>query len=297
MRSWIVNLFTRDSLMERGTQHPFTLMLLLTMAIAQSTIYVAEFSNIPLSHMVAFDARMIHVPSFFFPITHYAPLVSGGPEFGAGFSPLDFSASLVLWLLCGVALLSGGPVVESYLGTLKTSVAFVASCGLHVALALALPDAIAYSTMAFSTFLLVLSVLVHLEQRDSTREPENDFRLALLLFLFAFAGLTAGFMPDPSYHGLMPAIAAGPALALGAFVLNRKLQMREVNKAGQGHVGSLYFVDEFDLLTRDEIQARMDRLLAKISSNGMNSLAPDERRFLANASGRLKAAEPKQPSR
>jgi hypothetical protein len=59
----------------------------------------------------------------------------------------------------------------------------------------------------------------------------------------------------------------------------------------------MYFVDEFDLLTREEIQARMDRLLAKISTAGMGSLAPDERRFLNNASGRLKASEPRQPSR
>lgn len=295
MQRLFTSLFARETLMERGTQHPFTLMLLLTTAIAQATIYVAEFSNIPLSHMVAFDAQSVHIPSLFFPITHYVPLVDERGV-GVGFSPVDFAASLVLWLLCGVALLSAGPLVESYLGTRKMLLSFVLCGAGHGLLALTVQPGMAFSSLAFAAFLLVVSTLIHLERRDPAREPESDFRLMLLLLVFSYAAVTAAFLPAPAYDGLLLAAAVGPALGLGVFVFNRRMQMREVEKRGQGHVGALYFVDEFDLMTREEIQSRMDRLLAKISQDGMNSLAPEERRFLANASGRLKASEPRQPA-
>jgi hypothetical protein len=292
MRRWLASLFARDTLMERGTQHPFTLVMLMVVAIAQACIYVAEFSYLPLGRMLGFDASAVHLPSFFFFISHYAPL----PD-GTGFSALDFAASLVLWFLCGISLLAAGPLVEGYLGLRKTFACFVACCAAHLLLAMAVAPGVAFSTAAFCAFLLSLACLIHLEQRDLAREPENDFRLLLLIMLLAFGAVAAGFMPHESYDSLLPALAAGPALALLAFVFNRKLQMRDVHKKGQGTVGTMYFVDEFDLLTREEIQSRMDRLLAKISQTGMQSLAPDERRFLANASGRLKPTEPRQASR
>jgi hypothetical protein len=89
----------------------------------------------------------------------------------------------------------------------------------------------------------------------------------------------------------------GPAFALVGFVLNWKLQMRAVRMKGQGKVGNLYFVEEIDLLTRNEIEERMDRLLEKIAGQGMESLDPDEQRFLKHASRRLKASESEEASR
>jgi membrane associated rhomboid family serine protease len=290
-------LFARENLMERGTQHPVSLSLVLIMAVAQAIIYVAEISGIPLAHMLSFDAGSVEFSSLFFPVSHYAPVYGASTEFGAGFSPLDFAAGLMLWLMCSLALFSAGPLVESYLGSRRTVAALLACSTAHVLLSLTLKPGVAFSTAAFATFVLMVSILIHLEQRDLSRERDNDFRLTLLVFLVAFAGVTAAFMPSDSYDSLLPAVGVGPILGIAAFVLHRKLQMREVEKKGQGNVGTLYFVDEFDLLTREEIQSRMDRLLAKISTGGMNSLAPDERRFLANASGRLKAAEPRQTSR
>ena len=98
----------------------------------------------------------------------------------------------------------------------------------------------------------------------------------------------AGFLAHPSYKSLLPAVAVGPACAVTAFVVNRKLQMRRVRMRGEGKVGDLYFVDEVDLLTRTEVETRMDRLLAKIAATGMDSLTIEERRFLKHASQRLK---------
>lgn len=297
MRKLVSSLFARENMMERGTQHPVSLSLVLIIAVAQAIIYVAEFSGIPLAHMMSLDSRTLHIPSLFFLVSHYAPVYGTAAEFGAGFSPLDFMAGLVLWLLCSLALFSAGPVVEGYLGTRKTFASLLACCAGHALLALAIKPQVAFSSAAFASFVLMVSVLVQLEQRDIARERDADFRLALLLFLIAFAGVTAAFMPSDSYDSLLAGAGIGPILGVTAFVLHRKQQLREVDRKGEGAVGSMYFVDEFDLLTREEIQARMDRLLAKISTDGMNSLAPDERRFLSNASGRLKASEPKQPSR
>lgn len=297
MRKWMQSLFARENLMERGTQHPVTLCLGAMVVVAQVFIYVLEISGIPAARALSFEAARVHVPSAFFWLSHYAPVYGASPEFGAGFSPADFVAALMLWLLCSLALFSAGPIVESYLGMRRTLAAFLGCCTAHALLSMTLAPGVAFSTAAFATFALMVSILIHLEQRDLSRERDNDFRLALLVLLVAFAGVTAGFMPSDVYDSLLPAVGVGPILGVAAFVLHRKLQMREVEKKGQGNVGTLYFVDEFDLLTREEIQSRMDRLLAKISTGGMNSLAPDERRFLANASGRLKAAEPKQHSR
>lgn len=296
MRKWMSSFFARDNMMERGTQHPVSLSLVLIIAVAQAIIYVAEFSGIPLAHMLSLDVSTLNIQSLFFFASHYAPIFGSSPEFGAGFSPLDFLASLVLWLLCSLALFTAGPMVESYLGTRKTLASLLACGAAHAALALALKPGMAFSTIAFASFLATVAVLIHLEQRDASKERDNDFRLALQVFMIAFAGVAAAFMPSDSYDGLLVGAGVGPVLGVAAFVFHRKQQLREVERRGEGHVGSMYFVDEFDLLTREEIQTRMDRLLAKISTAGMNSLAPDERRFLANASGRLKASEPKQPS-
>jgi hypothetical protein len=297
MRKWMSSLFARENFIERGTQHPVSLCLGVMVAVAQGFIYVLEISGIQAAHALSFDSASIGIPSAFFWLSHYAPIYGASPEFGAGFAPVDFAAGLMLWLMCSLALFSAGPLVESYLGTRRTIAAFLACSAAHVLLALALKPGVAFSTAAFASFVLMVSVLIHLEQRDASRERDNDFRLVLLVFLVAFAGVTAAFMPSDSYDSLLPAVGVGPVLGVAAFVLHRKLQMRDVDQKGQGHVGTLYFVDEFDLLTREEIQSHMDRLLAKISTGGMNSLAPDERRFLANASGRLKTTEPRQTSR
>lgn len=297
MRKLMTSLFSRENVLERGTQHPVSLSLVLIIAVAQAIIYVAEFSSIPLAHMLALDARTLNIPSLFFFVVHYAPIYGAGMEFGAGFSPLDFAAALMLWALCSLSIFTAGPVVESYLGTRKTFAALLACCAGHALLALALKPGVAFSSAAFAAFALMVSVLVHIEQRDAQHERDSDFRLALLVLLVAFAGVTAAFMPSDSYDSLLAGVGVGPVLGVAAFVLHRKQQMRAVSRKGEGPVGTMYFVDEFDLMTREEIQARMDRLLAKISTDGMSSLAPEERRFLANASGRLRASEPKQPSR
>lgn len=297
MRNWMSSFFARDNMMERGTQHPVSLSLVLIIAVAQAIIYVAEFSGIPLAHMLSLDVGTLNIQSLFFFVSHYAPVFGSSPEFGAGFSPLDFLSSLLLWLMCSLGLFSAGPMVETYFGTRRTLASGLACGAAHAALALALKPGMAFSSIAFASFLLTVSVLIHLERRELSLERDNDFRLLLLVLLVTLAGVLAAFMPSDSYDSLLSGAGVGPVLGVAAFVLHRKQQLREVEKRGEGHVGTMYFVDEFDLLTREEIQTRMDRLLAKISTAGLNSLAPDERRFLANASGRLKTSEPKQTSR
>jgi hypothetical protein len=115
--------------------------------------------------------------------------------------------------------------------------------------------------------------------------------MALLMAALVLAAISAAFLPHGSYDSLLAAVGVGPVFAVIGFVLNWKLQMRAVRLRGQGKVGNLYFVEEIDLLTRNEIEDRMDRLLEKIAGQGMDSLNPDEQRFLRNASRRLKASE------
>lgn len=279
----------RDQIVERLTAHPLSLALGAVIVFAQVAIYVGEISGIPFGTWFALDFRSIDAGGLLFPFTHYAPI--SGPQLGAGFSGLDFMASVALFFICALSLLTCGPVVEGHYGTRKTLMAFVLCTAGHAAVASALPGKFAFSTLAFATFLIVTSLLVQLERRETRVETENDFRMLLLMASVVLAAMTAGFLQHPSYVGLLAAVGVGPVFAVVGFVVNWKLQMRRVRLRGEGKVGNLYFVEEIDLLTRDEIQSKMDHLLDKIASQGMHALDADEHRFLLNASHRLKASE------
>jgi hypothetical protein len=284
------SIFKREQIVERLTSHPLSLALGAVIVFAQVAVLVGEISDIPFGTWMALNLHEFQVGGLLFPLTHYAPIA---PEIGtgAGFSGLDFLASLTLFFICAMSLLTCGPAVESHYGTRKTFLALVLCTVGHAAVAAALPGKFAFSTLAFATFLLVTSLLVQLERRQSRVENENDLRMLLLMAALVLAAMTAGFLPHDSYDGLLAAVGVGPAFAVIGFVVNWKLQMREVRMRGEGKVGNLYFVEEIDLLTRDEIENRMDRLLEKIASQGIEALNPDEHRFLNNASARLKASE------
>lgn len=285
----------RDQIVERLAAHPLTLALGAVMVFAQAAIYVGEISGTPFATWFALDFTNFQPGGLLFPLSHYAPVAPTFTE-GAGFSALDFIASLALFAVCAMALLTCGPVVESHYGTRKTFMAFALCCMGHAAVGSALPGKFAFGTLAFASFLLVTSLLVQLERRSARVETENDFRMLLLMAGVVTAAVCAGFLQHPSYNGLLAAIGVGPTFALVGFVVNWKLQMREVRLRGEGKVGNLYFVEEIDLLTREEIQERMDRLLEKIAEHGMNALEPEEHRFLKHASLRLKASESEEAS-
>jgi hypothetical protein len=284
------SLFKREQIVERLTAHPLSLALGAVIVFAQVAVLVGEISNVPFGTWLALNLHEFHVGGLLFPLTHYAPVA---PSFNtaAGFSGLDFLASLTLFFVCAMSLLTCGPVVEAHYGTRKTFLALVLCTAGHAAVASALPGKYAFSTLAFATFLLVTSLLVQLERRQSRVETENDLRMLLLMAAVVLAAMTAGFLEHPSYDGLLAAVGVGPAFAVVGFVVNWKLQMRQVRLKGEGKVGNLYFVEEIDLLTRDEIESRMDRLLEKIAGQGIEALSADEHRFLNNASARLKASE------
>ncbi|MBZ0137554.1 MAG: hypothetical protein K8I27_14405 [Planctomycetes bacterium] len=280
----------RDQIVERLTAHPLSLALGAVIVFAQVAIFVGEISNIPFALWFALDIQNFHVGGMLFPLSHYAPLAADITT-GAGFQGLDFLASLLLFAICALSLLTCGPVVESHYGTRRTFLAFVACTVGHAAVASALPGKFVYSTLAFATFLVVTSLLVQLERRETRVETQNDLRMLLLMASIVLAAMTSGFLEHPSYHGLLAAVAVGPTFAMVGFVVNWKLQMRQVRLRGEGKVGNLYFVEEIDLLTRDEIEERMNLLLDKIAAQGMENLDPDELRFLRNASARLKSNE------
>jgi hypothetical protein len=288
------SIFKREQIVERLTSHPLSLALGAVIVFAQVAILVGEISGVPFGTWFALNLHEFQVGGLMFPLSHYAP-ISQDITTGEGFRGLDFLASLTLFFICAMSLLTCGPVVESHYGTRKTFVALVLCTVGHAAVASAMPGKFAFSTLAFATFLLVTSLLVQLERRQSQVETENDLRMLLLMAALVLAAMTAGFMREgnaPSvYDGLLAAVGVGPAFAVVGFVANWKLQMREVRMKGEGKVGNLYFVEEIDLLTRDEIENRMDRLLEKIASHGLEALNPDEHRFLNNASARLKASE------
>jgi hypothetical protein len=288
------SIFKREQIVERLTAHPLSLALGAVIVFAQVAVLVGEISEIPFGTWMALNLHDFQVGGLLFPLSHYAPIATEMGK-GAGFQGLDFLASLTLFFICAMSLLTCGPVVESHYGTRKTFLALVLCTIGHAAVATALPGKFAFSTLAFATFLLVTSLLVQLERRQSRVETENDLRMMLLMAALVLAAMTAGFLRDASgisrYDGLLAAVGVGPAFAVVGFVANWKLQMREVRMKGEGKVGNLYFVEEIDLLTRDEIENRMDRLLEKIASQGLEALNPDEHRFLHNASARLKASE------
>lgn len=292
MTRLLTTVLKRDRFVQRITLHPFTLALASMIVFAQVGIYVAEIVGVPLGRGFAFSASNLGPGILLFPLSHYAPISASDP--GLGFVPLDFMASVAIFLLCGAALLVAGPVVEGYYGTRKTVLLFLACCVGHALLCLVFPEPFAFGTMAFCTFLLGSTLLINFERRDVRSEPINDRCVLLLVLLLVVAGLCAGVLEHASYQGLLAAVAVGPTIAMAGFMINRKLELRAVRRRGRGSVGSLYFVEEIDLLTRDEIQERMDHLLQKISADGIESLDLDEKRFLSNASGRLKAAEPEK---
>lgn len=290
MTRLVTSVLKRDQIVERLTAHPLSLALGAVIVFAQVAILVGEISGIPFGRWFALDVQNFQVGGLLFPLTHYAPIA---PDIttGAGFQGLDFLASLTLFFICSLALLTCGPVVESHYGTRRTFLAFVLCTAGHAAVASALPGKFAFSTLAFATFLIVTSLLVQLERRETRVETENDLRMLLLMASVVLAAMTAGFLEHSSYDGLLAAVGVGPAFAMIGFVVNWKLQMRQVRMRGEGKVGNLYFVEEIDLLTRDEIEERMDRLLDKIAAQGMENLEPEEVRFLRNASARLKSNE------
>jgi hypothetical protein len=288
------SLFKREQIVERLTAHPLSLALGAVIVFAQVTILVGELNGAPFGTWLALNFNDPKVYGFLFPLTHYAP-VAPDITTGAGFDGLHFVASLTLFFICALSLLTCGPVVEAHYGTRKTFLALVLCTIGHATVAAALPGKFAFSTLAFATFLLVTSLLVQLERRHSKVETENDLRMLLLMAALVLAAMTAGFLRNDAgvsaYDGLLAAVGVGPAFAVIGFVVNWKLQMRQVRMKGEGKVGNLYFVEEIDLLTRDEIETRMDRLLEKIAGQGIEALNPEERRFLNNASARLKASE------
>lgn len=290
MSRLVSSVLKREQVVERLTAHPLSLALGAVIVFAQVAVMVGEISDVPFGTWLALNFNDLHVSGFLFPLTHYAPIADSVVE-GAGFQGLDFLASLVLFFICALSLLTCGPVVESHYGTRKTFLALVLCTLGHGAVASALPGKFAFSTLAFATFLIVTSLLVQLERRETRVETENDLRMLLLMAAVVLAAMTAGFLPHDSYDGLLAAVGVGPVFAVVGFVVNWKLQMRAVRLKGEGKVGNLYFVEEIDLLTREEIEARMDRLLDKIGAQGLGALDADEHRFLRNASQRLKASE------
>ncbi|MBX3475741.1 MAG: hypothetical protein KF754_15325 [Planctomycetes bacterium] len=276
----------RDEIVERLMAHPFSFALGAAVLLVQVAIYVTEISGVPFGRFFALHFSEMNVGGLLFAFTHYAPV--SGNTFGAGFLPLDFLFSLLLFGVCGFSLLHCGPVVEGYYGTRRTVATFVLCTLAHAAVAAAIPGGWAYSSLGFAMFLAVTSLLVTMERRDEHSEAESDYRVLVVLGGLVIAAMGAGFLPHPSYHGLLAAAGVGPVCAVTAFVLNRRLQMRRVRMRGEGKVGDLYFVDEVDLLTRTEVETRMDKLLGKIAATGMDSLTIDERRFLKHASQRLK---------
>lgn len=290
MSRLVSSVLKREQIVERLTAHPLSLSLGAVIVFAQVMVMVGEISGVPFGSWLALNLHDFQVGGLLFPLTHYAP-IAGNLTTGAGFQGLDFVASLTLFFVCALSLMTCGPVVEGHYGTRRTFLAF-ALCTLgHGAVASALPGKFAFSTLAFATFLIVTSLLVQLERRESRVEAENDLRMLLLMASVVLAAMTAGFLPHASYDGLLAAVGVGPVFAVVGFVVNWKLQMREVRLKGEGKVGNLYFVEEIDLLTREEIEARMDRLLDKIGAQGLNALDPEEHRFLRSASQRLKASE------
>jgi hypothetical protein len=284
----------RDQVVERMTAYPLMLSLGAVIVFAQAAVYVGEVVGVPFGRMLALDFAAFNPGGLFFALSHYAPV--SDPVLGGGFRALDFMASAALFLVCGLSMLTAGPSVERYYGTRRTALAFVVCMVGHASVASALPGKVAFSTLAFATFLIVTSLLVQLERREARVETRNDFRMALLLAALVLAAMTAAFLQHPSYISLLGAAAVGPVFAVLGFVLNWKWQMRAVRKRGQGKVGNLYFVEEVDLLTRDEVEERMDLLLEKIATEGMETLDPDEQRFLRSASRRLKASESEEAS-
>lgn len=266
--------------------HPFSFALGAALLLVQVAIYVTEISGVPFGRFFALHYHEMNLGGVLFPFTHYAPV--SGSTFGAGFVPMDFVFSLALFGLCVFSVLHCGPAVEGYYGTRRTVAVFFLVSLAHAAVAAALPGGFAFSSLAFGMFLAVTSLLIAMERRDEESESRADMRMLVVLGGLVVAALGAGFLAHPSYKSLLAAVAVGPACAVTAFVINRRLQMRQVRLRGEGRVGDLYFVDEVDLLTRAEVETRMDRLLGKIAATGIDSLSPEERRFLKHASQRLK---------
>ena len=287
MSRLIRSVLRRDQVIERLTAHPLTLALGAAMLFAQAAVCVGEVAGVPFGRWFALLAHDIEPGALLFPLSHYAPVSDA--HIGGGFAPLDFVFSMVLFSLCGLTLLTCGPVVENYYGTRRTFGLLVLTTAGHAGAALAMRDGAAFSLIAFCGLLLTTCLLVQFDRRD-TSEGDADARVLGLVAAFAVSCLGAGFLPHPAYDSLPAAAGVGPVLGLAAFALHRRMQMRAVRLRGEGKVGDLYFVDELDLLTRDELQERTDTLLAKIGSQGLDALSPEERRFLKRASERLKAS-------
>ncbi|MDC1142224.1 hypothetical protein OAU50_03965 [Planctomycetota bacterium] len=289
MLNLATSVLRRDQVVERLSGHPFTFFLGAVIVFAQAAVMVGEVAGYPFARWLALDTADFHLAGIFYAISHYPPL--GGASEGAGFAALPMLSSVLLFLMCGASLLTCGPEVERNLGTRRTAIAFVIVTFGHAVVGKVLGAGLMYGALAFCTWLVTASLLMLLELRSHKHESFADTRMALLIAGGLIALMCAGFLRDPVYRGLIAAVGVGPSFALVGHMLHRRLQLRGVRKHGSGQVGNLYFVDETDLLTRKEVQARMDVLLDKIAARGIDGLLPEERQFLTYASQRLKEKE------
>lgn len=283
-----------ETILQRAHAHPFVLALGAMLVLFHAVTLTGEIAGLPFGSWFSFNAHDLHAGAFLFPFCNFPPISSlDGVH---RFSSLDFLASFVVFLLVGASLLKCGARMESHYSTKGLFVLFLLTSGVHALLAGALPSGVAFGTLAFAVFLVVSDLLVHLNDSRKSNEAEIDIRMSLLVAIVSVSAVAAGFLSDPSWGGHLVALASGGLVGVCAYVAQRRYQLRLVRKQGSGSVGGLYFVDETELLTRDEIQSRMDRLLDKIGAQGMESLTGDEQRFMKQASRRIKAIEEESAS-
>lgn len=203
-------------------------------------------------------------------------------------------ASSLIYCMCIAALSVGGPAAERRLGTAYALGMGVVAAVIQAAFTLViLGMEHAFSPVGPALAFLVFAIIVEFERNTPSTEVELDMRLVVLAFMVLVVAVAASF--EPSFRPLLPGLLAGPVVAISAFAFKRKAERERVARDGSGQVGTLYYADETELLTAEELKLEADRLLEKISVDGYASLTPQQRTFLARASQRLRAVKPPEP--
>jgi hypothetical protein len=206
-------------------------------------------------------------------------------------------ASIVLYCLAAAALVACCPQSEARLGTRGAAMLLVAVAGLQALASLfAFGDPAAFSPSGIVFALLTLSYLASFERARPVGASGRDravgdgvanLRLLVLVFFSLLVGVCAAL--DAGFRPMLAGLLVGPPAALVAFALKRRSEIRGLELDGSGDVAGLFYADDTELLTTEELRSLTDRLLEQISAEGMESLDRNQKLFLSRASARLRA--------
>ena len=284
-----------DDVDRRATPVVVSFVILLTLTqlvgsvLAFFEISAGNYLNLTKESLVDFEVWRLATFSF----SCFAPST-------AALDRAPLFASILIYSISMTALFASGVATEERLGSMPTTLLFIVVIFFQALFSVVVfgqgadtAFGTAFSPLAVILSMLTMAQLVEFERNDPRREAELDFRVVLMSFIIILSAVAAALYPP--FKPLLVALVVGPLFAIVAFAVLRKAEREALRRVGHGGVGGLYYAEESEMLTVEELRARTDKLLSMIAKSGYESLTKEEHRFLSRASQRLREIRSDEP--